>query len=390
MKRKTVVFLCLTIAGSVLLPGLQQVEDMGLTPAQLEDRLLSLVNEERSRYRLNVLAGNELLTQVARAHSRKMAGEKKIGHSFPNYPALDARAGRSGLFFSRIAENVALSDTFVTRLIHQALMDSPAHRKNILYREVDHLGIGIVFDGDRYYVTQVFARLHEEMDGPEMENRLFSLLESDSKHDRNTHSLRSSPELIRFCRERSEMQLLEIPFLPPSPKEWPWGRSEIIVKEFVGESEIAVDLAEKLKGSIDWTLGVHFGRSEKHPGGLYTVTLVLFPNLLTDSRPEETVFRQINERLKKEGKNGLRRVQKPQNRIRNVIREVLSSGKLTAVSIDTGRFLYVYESMDLGRIPRQLTEEITRRNLRKIGIELIYEPQGPPFRNVIGVAVTGY
>ncbi|MCU0237603.1 MAG: CAP domain-containing protein, partial [Acidobacteria bacterium] len=146
------LLLCLALSG-------QEVEDYGLSPEQLEDKLLVLVNRERGSQGLPELRFDPLLREMARAHSKKMIGENRLGHDFPGYEKLDERAARAGVYFSKVGENVAKSETFVIRFFHEALLASPEHRENILDGEFTHLGVGIEKSGATYFVTQEFGRL---------------------------------------------------------------------------------------------------------------------------------------------------------------------------------------------------------------------------------------
>ena len=104
----------------------------------MEDKLLLLVNQERSSRGLSALGFDPLLCAMARAHSQKMISENKLGHDFPGYEKLDERAARAGVYFSKIGENVARSETFVVRFFHEALLASPEHRENILDKDFTH------------------------------------------------------------------------------------------------------------------------------------------------------------------------------------------------------------------------------------------------------------
>ncbi len=146
------LLLCLALSG-------QEVEDYGLSPEQMEDKLLLLVNQERNSRGLPALGFDPLLRVMARAHSQKMISENKLGHDFPGYELLDERAAKAGVYFSKVGENVARSETFVVRFFHEALLASPEHRENILDRDFTHLGVGIEKSAATYFVTQEFGSL---------------------------------------------------------------------------------------------------------------------------------------------------------------------------------------------------------------------------------------
>lgn len=139
----------------------QEVEDLNLSTEQLEERLIDWVNRGRIEKGMTALVFHPVLRAVARSHCRKMLQENRLSHSFPDYKPLEERIRDAGLFALSVGENIAESETFITRLIHQALMDSPCHRKNILNETYAHMGIGVVYTGHVYYICQVFATIAE-------------------------------------------------------------------------------------------------------------------------------------------------------------------------------------------------------------------------------------
>jgi hypothetical protein len=118
-----------------------------------EQEILRLVNRERQSRGLAPLASDERLQQAARQHSRQMAAAHQIGHQLPGEPELELRlrAVRSDV----AGENVALAAD--AGRAHTALMNSPHHRENILDREYNSIGIGVVQTAQGIFVTQDFA-----------------------------------------------------------------------------------------------------------------------------------------------------------------------------------------------------------------------------------------
>ena len=125
-------------------------------PTWREQQLLDLVNHERERAGLPKLEWSEQLAKAALAHSRLLAAKHELSHQFPGEQPLQERVGATGLRFNSVAENVAEAPTVEDS--HQALMHSPGHRANILAKESNAIGIGIV-EGEtqELYVTQDFA-----------------------------------------------------------------------------------------------------------------------------------------------------------------------------------------------------------------------------------------
>ncbi len=275
------MFLCL------VLPG-QQVEDLGLSTEQMEDKLLSLVNRERGSRGLPELRFDPLLRAMARAHSRKMMHENKLAHDFPGYEQIDMRAARSGLYFSKIGENVARSESFVVRFFHEALLASPEHRANILDEDFTHLGVGIeksaapsvrggaapsVRGGAAtYYVTQEFADLIAPLSQLEVEREMEKKL---AIRFRGSVDLPESTaaEIKAFCRQMSSLFLQG---QPPLPIPASYGAATVITLNFAEMEDGLVKILTKIQGIMPhfWSLGATFGRSAINPGGAYALTVV--------------------------------------------------------------------------------------------------------------------
>lgn len=112
-----------------------------------EAELVRLVNAERANAGLRSLAVSGELVSVARGHSARMADAERIWHN----PSLRDEVSN----WESVGENVASGRS--VRAIHDALMDSPTHRDNILLSRFTQIGVGVVTGDDgRYYVTQVF------------------------------------------------------------------------------------------------------------------------------------------------------------------------------------------------------------------------------------------
>jgi uncharacterized protein YkwD len=152
--------ICFGLFLTFLVLATQTMEELGLSPEQLEDKLFSLVNQERNSLGLPELRMNPLLRSLAREHSKKMARERRLSHDFPGYDRLAVRARNAGLQFLSIGENLAVGDTFLIHLYHKQMLTSPGHRENIFFKGFTDLGIGIELSGNRYYITQEFAGLY--------------------------------------------------------------------------------------------------------------------------------------------------------------------------------------------------------------------------------------
>jgi uncharacterized protein YkwD len=137
--------------------------------AAFEQAMARLVNAERTKAGLNVLAFDATLAATARAHSVDMRDRAYFAHESKT-PTLREPLDRYRAVFkttpSIVAENIYRSWGSPRRInqadiqtAHDALMNSPGHRSNILLGRITRIGIGIVTNanGD-IWVTQMFAR----------------------------------------------------------------------------------------------------------------------------------------------------------------------------------------------------------------------------------------
>lgn len=107
-----------------------------------EQRMLDLVNGERSRAGLRPLVGDERLRQVARAHSLEMFQLNYFSHTSPTSGSPFDRMRAAGIVFLVAGENLAYAPN--VEIAHQGLMTSPGHRANILRPEFGRVGIGVI------------------------------------------------------------------------------------------------------------------------------------------------------------------------------------------------------------------------------------------------------
>lgn len=121
-----------------------------------ETRMLILVNNERTSRGLKPLKLNEKARDVARAHSVDMFARGYFSHVDPDGHDPFQRMEAAGISFQSAGENLALAPTL--DMAHNGLMNSPGHRANILSKDFDTVGIGVI-DGGPYglMITQDFT-----------------------------------------------------------------------------------------------------------------------------------------------------------------------------------------------------------------------------------------
>jgi len=162
-----------------------------------EQEILRLVNRERQSRGVAPLVSDERLQQAARRHSQRMAAANEISHQFGGEPELQLRL--RAVRWDASGENVAVAGD--AERAHTALMHSPHHRDNILDREFNSVGIGVVSTARGVFVTQDFARVLPEASVEQVEEQVA----------RNLHHLRrvSAPELRRRACEMASNDRLD-------------------------------------------------------------------------------------------------------------------------------------------------------------------------------------
>src|SRR5258708_32944498 len=126
-----------------------------------ERELFESLNRERTAQGLSELQWDNALFKAARNHALLMLNLNMLEHQFPNEPGLEARLADVGARFSVIAENIAIGPN--PEVIHKGWMDSPGHRKNILYPRLTSVGIAAVRGPGGLFAVQDFSQLVPEL-----------------------------------------------------------------------------------------------------------------------------------------------------------------------------------------------------------------------------------
>ncbi len=122
----------------------------------LEQRMVDMVNAERTSRGLKALRVDATLTEMARAHSLDMVQRRYFSHYTPEGRSVADRADAAGLAYRIVGENLALAPDLQSA--HDGLMASQGHRENILRPDFTRIGIGIYREeGLGLVITQNFA-----------------------------------------------------------------------------------------------------------------------------------------------------------------------------------------------------------------------------------------
>ena len=132
-----------------------------LAQSVAEQYLFAWANAERAQRGVAPLRWEVALYYAAVGHAGQMATRGNISHQYQGEPDVAERARAAGAKFSVISENVAEASTAVR--IHDAWMNSPGHRENLLDPRVDAVGISVVRRNGQLYAVQDFERSVEAL-----------------------------------------------------------------------------------------------------------------------------------------------------------------------------------------------------------------------------------
>ena len=113
-------------------------------------QMLALTNHDRQARDRHELGFAAALSRYAKSHSAAMAREGYLFHSTDD----QLRNALGGYDWSIGGENVGVGGSLDT--LEDAFMASKLHRQNILRPEFQRAAVGVVRDGDRYWVTVIF------------------------------------------------------------------------------------------------------------------------------------------------------------------------------------------------------------------------------------------
>lgn len=117
--------------------------------------MVDLVNQERAKAGLAPLKVDLTLVRLARLKSQDMIDKNYFDHNSPTYGSPFDMMRNAGITYRYAGENLAGNQS--VEAAHNALMNSPGHRANILKPEYTDIGIGIVQGGPYgLMITQMF------------------------------------------------------------------------------------------------------------------------------------------------------------------------------------------------------------------------------------------
>ena len=122
----------------------------------VEEEVLTLVNQKRSKIGLKPLQMDWELARVARMKSQDMAQKNYFSHTSPTYGSPFDMMKHFGINFRTAGENIA-SGQQTPKEVMESWMNSQGHRENILKPDYTHLGVGYYRGGSYGHMwTQMF------------------------------------------------------------------------------------------------------------------------------------------------------------------------------------------------------------------------------------------
>lgn len=152
-----VALLCLLAAAVVMAPAgavYSASHRQALTAD--EEQAVELLNADRSAHGLPPLRVNLTVAALAREYAQDMIDRGYFSHVSPEGETFTDRLARYGVAFRSAGENLGMNGSVAAA--ERMLMNSPAHRANILSKDFSEVGIGVRAAADgSVYVVQVFV-----------------------------------------------------------------------------------------------------------------------------------------------------------------------------------------------------------------------------------------
>ena len=139
--------------------------------AEYAKQVAILVNRERSSYGLQPVKYSPLLIEAANVRSSEL--RKNFSHTRPNGTSCFTVLKEFDISYFSAAENIAYGQR-TPEIVMNAWMNSSGHRANILSKNVEYIGVGVVYSNGIYYWTQLFASSDSISDAylPEENNKI--------------------------------------------------------------------------------------------------------------------------------------------------------------------------------------------------------------------------
>lgn len=121
----------------------------------MQQEMLGYINTERDKANVPALKLDAKLSEGAYIKSKDMAQNNYFSHTSPTYGSPFDLMKSLGITYRTAGENIAKHTS--VKGAHDAFMNSPGHRANILNTSFKNIGLGFYISGNYLYVTQWFT-----------------------------------------------------------------------------------------------------------------------------------------------------------------------------------------------------------------------------------------
>lgn len=128
----------------------------------VENRILTLLNALREEKQVSTLTSNETLREVA--NIRAVETETLFSHTRPDGSDTFSVFEEEGISYpyTIVGENLGmatnyLDETAMAELLFNGWVESEGHYENMIRPEFQEVGIGVHYDGEFLYATQIFG-----------------------------------------------------------------------------------------------------------------------------------------------------------------------------------------------------------------------------------------
>jgi uncharacterized YkwD family protein len=136
-------------------PSPQPAPTPAANSAAMQTEMLGYINAERAKENLAPLVLDKALSDGAYLKSKDMDQNGYFDHNSPTYGSPFDMMKSLGITYHYAGENIAKHTS--VKGAHDAFMNSPGHRANIMKAEYTKIGLGFVQDGPYIYITQWFT-----------------------------------------------------------------------------------------------------------------------------------------------------------------------------------------------------------------------------------------
>lgn len=247
-----------------------------------EKSMLDLVNAEREKHGVVRLTFNEDLYKIAMNHNIKMAEEDSLSHTFPLYKKLAQRMIDMNLFFVKAGENIAFSNAYPSDFIHEGFVKSSSHYENIIDEKFRHCGIAILETDKGFYITEEFADIIFNTSAENADKMIRDFFKKESIFTDHKISERLEENFRKQLKKLSEKFLYEgsIGEVPEKLR----GYHLLTVKSNkITDIKNSIKIANNKNKYNSFAMSITFGRTDKFPGGVFSVICLLKKVLKSES-----------------------------------------------------------------------------------------------------------